>query len=190
MLDVLAGLADVERDPSKPGRAPDARSLVAGWAIMFYTGLRIGEMRLLEWSNISLTHRRITVTKSKTAAGEGRELFIPTPLLTILRAYQGDMPRIGLVFPSDTKPGRPRSDNYFRRNAADAWKPTGLPVLTPHEARHTFASWAIKSGHSLPEISKYLGHANLLVTAAYIQTLPDDRATSEVRWDAFFADAV
>src|SRR5215204_5537452 len=41
------------------------------------TGLRIGELCALDWRDLSLATGTLTVQKSKTAAGEGREIDLP-----------------------------------------------------------------------------------------------------------------
>ena len=43
--------------------------------------------------------------------------------------------------------------------------------LTMHVGRHTFATWALKSGVSLPVVSKMLAHTNIATTQVYAQVL-------------------
>ena len=42
-----------------------------------------------------------------------------------------------------------------------------LTNVRPHDLRHTFASYAINSGYSLPIIAKMLGHADIKTTERY-----------------------
>ena len=41
-----------------------------------------------------------------------------------------------------------------------------------HDLRHTFASWAMQEGATLPELQKLLGHATLAMTMRYAHLAP------------------
>ncbi|HWT22560.1 MAG TPA: tyrosine-type recombinase/integrase, partial [Solirubrobacteraceae bacterium] len=107
---------------------------------------------------------------------------MPTVLRSILRSHWG-AGRVGPVVPGVQVL---RADAVtIRRNGHRAWEPLGLPLLSPHEARHTYASWLLASGHTLVEIRDLLGHANTRVTADYLHALPDPRDSRLDRLDAF-----
>jgi integrase len=69
-----------------------------------------------------------------------------------------------LVFPSSS--GTPmRRGNLLRRHVAPALERAGLPPLTLHELRHTFASIALYEWRIPVEIvSSMLGHADVSLT--------------------------
>ena len=46
--------------------------------------------------------------------------------------------------------------------------------LTMHMGRHTFATWALKSGVSLPVVSKMLAHTNIATTQIYAKVLQSE----------------
>jgi integrase len=48
--------------------------------------------------------------------------------------------------------------------ARRAWTTAKLNPLTPHEARHTYASLMIAAGVNAKTISTYMGHANIAIT--------------------------
>ena len=48
------------------------------------------------------------------------------------------------------------------------------PKLTFHCLRHTFASWLVRKGVSIYEVSKLLGHADIKTTQIYAHLRGDD----------------
>jgi integrase len=65
--------------------------------------------------------------------------------------------------------------------------PPNLPILSPHDARHTYASWLLASGHSLVEIRDLFGHANVRLTADYFAPHPGPAQRDLDRLDAFLS---
>jgi integrase len=63
--------------------------------------------------------------------------------------------------------------------------------VTLHEARHAYASFLMAAGYNLKQIQEYLGHADLVTTARYIENLPVPRGTTErQKLDAYLASEV
>jgi integrase len=141
------------------------------WALMFFLGLRVSEAIALDWADVDRKANRVTVLASKAPAGEDRQIPIPSPLRSILRDWQTRTgQRLGPVAPGVEAM---RADAVtIRRNGHRAWKSRALPL---HDARHTYASWLLASGHSLVEIRDVLGHANVRVTADYLHPISDPR---------------
>ena len=52
----------------------------------------------------------------------------------------------------------------MRTRAALAWKVAGLRPITLHECRHTFASLMIGAGVNAKALSRYMGHASIVIT--------------------------
>src|SRR4051794_15534107 len=44
------------------------------------------------------------------------------------------------------------------------WKAAGLPLVTLHDCRHTFASFAIAAGMNAKTLSTIMGHADIATT--------------------------
>lgn len=165
-----------------------ASSARIAWALMFYLGLRVSEAIALDWSDVNWKTNRVTVLASKSPAGEDREIPMPAPLRTILREWQMTTgQRLGPVAPG-VRTLRADSTTIWR-NGVRAWTAAKLPILSPHDARHTYASWLLASGHTLVEIRDLLGHANVRVTADYLHRIPDSRDAKLDRLDAFLAGA-
>ena len=104
------------------------------------------------------------------------------PILNTYRescANTGDADR---VFPStavDWK-GNPTkgialSGDTMRARAGKAWNVAGLAAVTLHEARHTYASLMAASGVSLHELSGFMGHSSIEMTAKRYAHLYDEQ---------------
>ncbi|WP_343234864.1 site-specific integrase [Streptomyces sp. S4.7] len=67
----------------------------------------------------------------------------------------------------------------------------GKPLYTPHGLRHFFATEGISKGISLVEMSRWLGHASIQITAdIYGHLSPDARGRLVARIDGSFSSPV
>jgi integrase len=127
------------------------------------TGLRASNVMRLDWSQVDLQARLITV-RIKSRKPGGRELALPIagPLLVEL-ANLGNR-EAGRVF---LYRGRP-----IKTDVRHAWL-TALrkaKIATPytwHDLRHTAASWMRQRGVPLDIVQKILGHTDIKSTERY-----------------------
>ena len=147
-----------------------------GVLLCMSTGLRIGEICALKWSDIdfenkllqvSRTVQRIAVTGRKTrtvllesepkSSFSKREIPIADEIIKFLLPYRKPE---GYLF-KDTKPMEPRTyQNKFAKYIRDA----ELPKSHFHILRHTFATNCIDSGMDVKSLSEILGHADVKIT--------------------------
>ncbi len=52
----------------------------------------------------------------------------------------------------------------IKKGLKAAGKAAGLPEVSPHVLRHSAAVWMAEDGHSMSEISQFLGHSNTKIT--------------------------
>jgi integrase len=152
------------------------------WALAFYGGLRVGELRALRWSHVDFAAGIVRVEaawddvegeqETKTEAGV-RTVPLEAELRRELRAHKLATGRGGddLVF------GRTRTDAFvrstMRARAVKAWKAAKLEPLTPHEGRHCCASYLAAAGVSPKDAQTILGHADVRTTmAVYTHAIP------------------
>jgi len=116
------------------------------------TGMRRGEILSQRWEHVDLTRGLLSVTRSKTAGGEGREI----PFTRRLHAFLSAQPKSeGLVF---TFQGRPI------RRIKTAWKAAitraGIRTCRFHDLRHVHNVRLMEAG-VLQEIRRSLmGHSS------------------------------
>jgi integrase len=177
---------------------------------MLGTGLRYGEVGALQWNDVRLEDApaAIHVTRAwETPAGEGRGRILGTPktkrsrrvvtldsagLVDVLRAHR-DTTKGG---PGDWVFAGPKGGpvgNNFRertwRRAVEAALPDLHPRPTPHDCRHTHASWLIAAGVPLVVVQRRLGHESIQTTAdRYGHLAPDTLALGAVAADAAVAE--
>jgi integrase len=153
-------------DPELQLRAPHLKSVIM---VAIYTGQRRGEILRLQWEAVDFNNFVLIVRKSKTKAGQGREVPLNSLLRELLLKRREEIPG-KWVFPSPQNPAEHVGDvkNSFKR----AVKIANLRRITFHQLRHTFCSRLSDSGVSLAVIQELAGHASILVTRRYLH--PDN----------------
>lgn len=133
------------------------------------TGLRIGELIALRWSDVDKRRQSITVRRSISNGIEGTPKggrFRTIPLSTDALAVLEQQPRRGVtVFcGEDGKPWSQVSAQWsFRRASKLLGKRVGW-----HTLRHSFASQLVESGVPLPVVKELCGHDDIRTTMLYV----------------------
>jgi integrase len=140
------------------------------WALAFYAGLRLGELRALRWEDIDESAGLIHVQRSwdaregeidpKSFAGR-RDVPIIAALRPFLTAQRVLCPWQPTGLALGITPSTPFSYNGLYRRSAKAWQATGFPRVTPHQARHSFASYLIAAGADVKAVTEIMGHASV-----------------------------
>lgn len=152
-----------------------------GMYLSLQTGLRIGEVCALRWSDVDLSaaviHIRATIARVRCGATGGEmqtKLIRDTPKT---RASTRDIPissnvmkALKSVFDGRTSEYvvsqrgsfvSPRTFEYrFRRTL----EKSGIPYINFHALRHTFATRCVEAGVDIKTLSEILGHSNVAVT--------------------------
>jgi integrase len=160
--------------------------LGALWAVLTYTGLRLGEGLALRWQDVDLDAETLTVRRTvarirgawvesppKTQAGE-RVLTLPVAAVAALRHQRSRQVAWRLAAGSawidqggvfTGRLGRRLPSHDVQRRTREVCLKLGLPPLTPHGLRHLHASVLLAEGLPLPAVSARLGHADPSITA-------------------------
>jgi integrase len=158
---------------------------VDGWkrtllATLVFTGMRIGEALALTWEQVDFRRNVIVVGRSKTAAGEGREIVMIPSLAARLLEHKLET-QFGkpsdLIFSAATGAARDRR-NVLRWALAPAREAIGSSI-TLHGLRHTFASLLIGQGFDVTFVANQLGHANPAITLKVYARLFDPTARKD-----------
>jgi integrase len=169
------------------------------WITAFRTGLRRGELRGLDWSDIDFENGLIHVTRSwdnraghikpKSDAGT-RGVPMIDELRTTLMRHRLAQGRggAGLVFGRSAE--RPFNPSTIQSRADRAWSTAGLDRITLHQCRHTYASMMIAAGTRLEHLSEYMGHASIYITAdLYGHLMPGAHREAAAKLDAYLSQA-
>ena len=152
-----------------------------GIYICLSTGMRIGEVCALKWSDIDIgtetIHVNRTIERIYIIEGDERrtELVIGSPktknsireipiskeLMKLIRPLKKLMNDDYFVITNEAKPTEPRTyRNYYKQ----LLKQLGIPDLKFHGLRHSFATRCIESKCDYKTVSVILGHANISTT--------------------------
>lgn len=149
-----------------------------GIALSLSTGIRIGELCALQWADVDLKKRVLTVRKTLQRirhSGDGsktklvvtepksessfREIPIPECLSELLSEYQGRADEY--ILSGKEKPAEPRTMQYrFSRILKNA----KLPSVHFHALRHMFATNCVRLGFDAKALSEILGHSSVEIT--------------------------
>ncbi|MDR1913786.1 MAG: site-specific integrase [Clostridiales bacterium] len=159
------------------------------------TGLRIGELLGLSFSDINIEKHELTVTKALKNVREYsdenhsdykmklespktgtslRTVPLPASLIAPLKSYLLDQKKkciqLGIPYTENrliftSETGRPLDS----KNVRTAWKRTlfraGVEYRCFHNIRHTYATKLFEQGVELLTVSRLLGHSNIAITA-------------------------
>lgn len=149
-----------------------------GIIVSMYTGVRIGELTALQWQDVDLKKRILTVrktlqriqcqdgvTKTKLVITEPksesskRKIPIPAHVIPLLLKFQGNKNEY-LISGKET-PTEPRTLQY---RFSKILKNVNLPSVHFHSLRHMFASRCIRLGFDVKALSEILGHSSVEIT--------------------------
>jgi integrase len=155
------------------------------YALLVYTGLRIGEAHGLRWGDVRLADRRLTVSDQRRrlkTAGSARDVPIPEPLAELLAAHRVRFSGgpADPVFPAPLGDYR-AARRLFQRACLAAQlhdggrNPSGVPKpnATIHDLRHTFGVHCAQSGVPIVRLQKLLGHSSPHMTLRYMKHAPE-----------------
>jgi integrase len=156
------------------------------------TGLRPEELYGLQWKDLDLDSRRLTVNQvlSRTRRKKGektprfvfgppktersrRTIDFPAFVVPLLLQHQGQAREMkalagarwqenGLVFPSEV--GSPADERNVLRRFQKICSDNELPRLRVYDLRHTHASLLLNEGAHPKRISERLGHSSIKLT--------------------------
>ena len=150
-----------------------------GVLLCLFTGLRLGELCALKWSDIDLADKTLTVRRTvqrlyaenaatKTVLVETfpksgnskRRIPLQDAVITLLNDFRNAKE---YVFGGD-KPLDPRTmQNHYKKILHEA----GVDYKNFHTLRHTYATNCIEGGTDVKSLSEMLGHSSVKITLNY-----------------------
>lgn len=175
------------------------------------TGMRLGELLALKWSDIDLDCRECQVVRSVQRTDEGlsfkspktrrsrRTILLPEMAVTALKAHRAQQNEERLLM----GPGYQDLDLVFARPDGSIWPPMQFSGdfrrlirrrgfnIRFHDLRHTHASQLLKAGVPVKVVSERLGHATASITLdVYSHVLPGMQAEAVAKIDAALGKAI
>ena len=160
-----------------------------GILICLYTGLRLGELLALEWSDVDLVRCELSVSKTcfdgkdrggvfgritnapKTPTSE-RLIPIPRSLIPLFCEMKHSATARQVI----AEGGRPIAVRSYQRSFERLQARLAIPHRGFHALRHTFATRALEIGVDVKTLAEILGHKNASVTLArYAHSLPEHK---------------
>lgn len=169
-------------------RAVLAAAVEDRWAALFVvaasTALRRGELVGMRWSDLDLEAGALTISRNVTVAdgrvhegspktGKARRLRLDADTVTALRAWRRQQaaerlawgegwPEAGDVW--TWQDGQRVHPNVVTRTWRRIVEAAGVPPLTLHALRHSWATNALAAGIDVKDVSTRLGHSSTRIT--------------------------
>ena len=144
------------------------------------TGLRLGDMQRLRWSDIKDVNgvQTVSVIQHKTK----RLVAVPLNALALsLLPARPENEKDGIIFPLVKKPDNVAK--YVRRIKDKA----GIEKdFTYYSSRHSAATLAITAGAELYSVSKILGHSSIVSTQVYAKVNMEEKVETMSLTDGVF----
>ncbi len=141
----------------------------AVYNLLFWSGMRIGELEALSKEDFDLESNTISISKSynpatklttppKTAASI-RKITMPAEIMVLVREY------LATLLECPEYPFQVNRRESYRARLATYAAQAGVKPITLHDLRHSHASYLIRhAAASLPTIAKRLGHSSPTIT--------------------------
>lgn len=150
------------------------------------SGLRLGELRALRWSDVDLVASKVTVRRNLWRNHEGtpkngksRTVDLPSSAVSALKEHRhlrGD--RVFL-----DPDGRDYSIGAWRHGLYRSCRRAGLRDVGWHTLRHSFASHLVMRGATFKEVQELMGHGTIAMTLRYSHLAPGATAAAVAKLD-------
>ena len=162
-------------DSEREARRVEDRQDAEAFRLLFYTGVRLGEVIALRWGAVDLASRLLLVSRGVSAGVETdpkgrRHRYVPLPQAAAAAlarlAARGDF-----VGDDDyvlcNRWGRRLDDSALRRRYRRACEVAGLRRVKLHGLRHAAGSIIARTSDAV-FVRDYLGHSKLATTDRYV----------------------
>lgn len=145
-----------------------------GILLSLYTGIRIGELCALEWSDIRNGKIYITKTMQRIRDNNGKSIImitkpkseksnriipVPKSIENLIEKYR--LPKGYVIHQSNNKYIEPR---LIQKKFKGIVSESGLEEVHFHTLRHTFATRCVELGFDIKTLSEILGHSSVSTT--------------------------
>ena len=144
------------------------------------TGLRRGELFQLQWPDVDLPGKTLTVRGRTAKSGQTRHIPLNEEAQQAIECWRIKRSETCWVFPGIAGQQLTTIHTAWR----GILKAAGISDFRWHDLRHHFASRLVMAGVDLNTIRELLGHSDLEMTLRYAHLSPDHKAEAVGRLDA------
>lgn len=196
--------------------AAKATTVPNALVFLLLTGLRVGELRGLRWSDIDLDAATMRVERQLRQVnredrrieppkdGEARTIQLTPQAVALLKQQRKDQAAARLAAGADWHDDDITRDLVFRTptgwnlaqgtigDAVNSLRsPLNMPTLRPHDLRHSYAVAALRSGVDIKTVQYNLGHKHASITLDIYAAYTDDAGkTGAEKLAAYWQDAM
>lgn len=161
-----------EDSPAVLAAADEADRILILFAL--HTGARFGEQRALRWGDLDWQRRLVLIRRAHphlgeegpTKSGKAREVPMSETLHRALKSYR----QLRHLADERVFPGM--DPHRARKALGRACRRSGVPEVTWHDLRHSFASQLVAAGVPLRQVQAWLGHSTIAMTERYAHLAP------------------
>lgn len=170
------------------------------YALVLQTGLRAGELRALRWSDIDFEQNTIHINKTMSRSAQGgsvagepktyaglRSIPLTQEAINILNSQKEKRSQIKVIpmqfadYIFLTHKGKPNDTSAYDLKLDAVTRKLGIPHISMHTLRHTFATRCIEGGMKPKTLQKLLGHSNIETTLNLYVHLTEDEKIKEMQ---------
>lgn len=144
---------------------------------LFGTGARLSEALYLQWTNVDLKRGHVDLIDTKN--GENRGIPLSA---TVIAALANIEHRVGPVFLTNTgepyKPHLKGGGGQIKTAFAGACRRAKIKNFTPHDCRHTFATWHYQANRDIAGLMLLCGWKSEAMALRYAHTNVENLAPS------------
>jgi integrase len=130
------------------------------------TGMRRGELRKIQWTDVDFDKAILTIRGGYAKSGQTRYVPLNVQALDVLRRWKAQSEETGAVF--------------WVLRVDKSWKAilkrAKIEEFRWHDLRHHFASRLVQRGVDLNTVRELLGHADISMTLRYSHLAPEHKA--------------
>ena len=144
-------------------------------AMLYGTGLRLGELRFLKMGDINRSNLDLKVVSGK--GNKDRLTILPQSVLVLLEDYYRLHRPITYLFEGQIK-GVAMNDRSIQHGIRQAMIHAGFEKhkFSAHSLRHSFATHLLDQGTDIHTIKELLGHSKIETTMVYLHLSKKKRA--------------
>lgn len=152
----------------------DIKHLTTIVILAINTGMRKGEILSLNWNDVNLENKVLTVDFQNAKSGNTRHIPLNTQAFNVLNDWQKLSGNIGYVF----KDSNQQRIVDFRYDWAALLEDASITNFRFHDLRHHFASKLVMASVDLNTVRELLGHSDLKMTLRYAHLAPEHKAAA------------